>query len=861
MEISASMDTSAIDLAEKSHVKEKLPWYHASSFLLLWPALFFAVAYPLYNAMPKPVNIDEELYKPGQFVSERAQHLLLELDRLGPKLIGDEMNEKTMIEFLLREMDSVHREMRHDLYNLEVDVQRASGSYLAVDSIIMYQAVQNVIVKLTPRQSNSSAYLLINSHYDTKVGSVGAGDAGSMVVIMLEVLRQLATSSESFEHPLIFLFNGAEENEMHGSHAFITQHKWSPSCKAMINVDSLGAGGRELLLRSGPFHPWLIRHYKAAAKHPFGTTLAEEIFETGIINSKSDFRIFRDYGPLPGLDMVVQYNGFVYHTKYDRFDVISRDSLQSTGDNLLSLVKSISNAKEMLDVKAHAKGRSVYFDFLGLFFVSYLESTAIFLNIGFGGGGIIIVYFSLWYMSNKLDIDIGTVAKEFAVMFLMELLSFGLALGLPMLIATFYDAGNRTMTYFTNSWLVIGLYIIPSIIGLVLPVTIYLIIGSSKRIPSNYRLQIAGHAHCIFFALLCIMLTALSVRSAYLLMISLLFYVGALCINMITRLHERGYFWSLVLCACQAIPFLYFSYLFYACLVIYIPLTGRTGTTANPDLPIAILCAAGTILALGFLVPLINVFRYPVIIISIMTCTTFIFVLVSVSELGFPYRPRTNVMRLNFLQVNRKFYDYNGSLSQEDSGYYFGLQDHRKEQPLRDKLDLTGLVGIADKCDCQMRCGLPCDTQRWLPRMQPVQMPGDITLELLNKTIVNSGYSIRYDFKLAGPARMTIHLMPLEGVKMVDWSFLRGMLDSPAKYKPPYQITFTWGADSSPIEFYVELTKTNGKFNEPVFEIGIAGHYLSHVHKRDALSAQFIKEFPDFVNAVEWPTSYDRYIY
>lgn len=68
---------------------------------------------------------------------------------------------------------------------------------------------------------------------------------------------------------------------------------------------------------------------------------------------------------------------------------------------------------------------------------------------------------------------------EFAVMFLMELLSFGLALGLPMLIATFYDAGHRTMTYFTNSWLVIGLYIIPSIIGLVLPVTIYLIISRS----------------------------------------------------------------------------------------------------------------------------------------------------------------------------------------------------------------------------------------------------------------------------------------------------------------------------------------------------------------------------------------------
>lgn len=157
-------------------------------------------------------------------------------------------------------------------------------------------------------------------------------------------------------------------------------------------------------------------------------------------------------------------------------------------------------------------------------------------------------------------------------------------------------------------------------------------------------------------------------------------------------------------------------------------------------------------------------------------------------------------------QVNRKLYEYNGSISQENSGYYFGLRDHRKEQPLLDKLDLTGLVGIADTCDCQMQCGLNCDTERWLPRKQPVEVPGDTKLELLNKTVVNSGYSIRYDFKLAGPARMTIYLMPLEGVKMVDWSFLRGMLDSPAKYKPPYQISFTWGADSSPIEFYVELT-------------------------------------------------------
>jgi len=45
------------------------------------------------------------------------------------------------------------------------------------------------------------------------------------------------------------------------------------------------------------------------------------------------------------------YNGFVYHTKFDRYTVISRDSLQNSGDNLLALVWSISNADEMYNTE------------------------------------------------------------------------------------------------------------------------------------------------------------------------------------------------------------------------------------------------------------------------------------------------------------------------------------------------------------------------------------------------------------------------------------------------------------------------------------------------------------------------------
>jgi len=47
-------------------------------------------------------------------------------------------------------------------------------------------------------------------------------------------------------------------------------------------------------------------------------------------------------------------NGFVYHTKYDLIDVISRESLQSSGDNVLSLVRGLANATELHDTEVKA---------------------------------------------------------------------------------------------------------------------------------------------------------------------------------------------------------------------------------------------------------------------------------------------------------------------------------------------------------------------------------------------------------------------------------------------------------------------------------------------------------------------------
>lgn len=124
----------------------------------------------------------------------------------------------------------------------------------------------------------------------------------------------------------------------------------------------------------------------------------------------------------------------------------------------------------------------MFFDFLGLFFVHYQESTSVALNISFSLGAIALICVSLWRMARVSEQSLGTYAGAFGLLFLLALAGILLAVLFPLLICIFYDAGNRTLSYFSNSWLVIGLYIIPSVIGLVLPMSLYL---THRRSVSN----------------------------------------------------------------------------------------------------------------------------------------------------------------------------------------------------------------------------------------------------------------------------------------------------------------------------------------------------------------------------------------
>lgn len=233
--------------------KERISSFWFPIIVALYCGVFYA-CYLKHYSLPTP-NLSGDLSTP-KFNSRSARGYLADLTSFGPKPAGSTVNERDVVEFLLAAAKKIRREM-HPNHEMDIDVQVARGS-LFVGLPNNYEGVQNVVVRLRNSYSRDpNVSLLLNSHFDTAPEGPGAGDASTGVSVLLETLRVLATQEETFEHGIIFLFNGAEEIGLMGAHAFITQHKWADSVKAFLNVDSGGNGGRDLVFRMPEGHAWL----------------------------------------------------------------------------------------------------------------------------------------------------------------------------------------------------------------------------------------------------------------------------------------------------------------------------------------------------------------------------------------------------------------------------------------------------------------------------------------------------------------------------------------------------------------------------------------------------------------------------
>ncbi len=330
-------------------------------FVLPWTALALGLLGVLFlvrrsEALPRPLPSSAPA---TAFSATRARAHVDELaGRIGVRLTGSDAN-RAAAEYLLSRMRAIP--------GIAVEVQDVEGVRRSRDRATVF-SVRNLVARI---EGTGPGAILVSTHYDTKTDGPGAGDAATPAAVVLETARALAASPRP-RHSILFLLNDGEELGLLGASGFL-QHRWAEDVRAFINLESAGPAGRPLLFQTGPGNAWLASAWARSVPHPYGTVVAQDVFQSGAIPSDTDFRVYRDEGHWPGLDYALFRNGWAYHTRLDRPAAVSDGSIQEMGANLLAMVGSIA-ARGALPLPTPE--RAVYYDLAGLGMLAYSEPAA-----------------------------------------------------------------------------------------------------------------------------------------------------------------------------------------------------------------------------------------------------------------------------------------------------------------------------------------------------------------------------------------------------------------------------------------------------------------------------------------------------
>ncbi|KAJ4748999.1 Endoplasmic reticulum metallopeptidase 1 [Rhynchospora pubera] len=365
-------------------------------------------------------------------------------------------------------------------YRIEVEESLVSGSFsmyfLHHRVTLHYRNHKNVVMRISSNISEEhDSSFLVNGHYDSPLGSLGAGDCGSCVASMLELARLIVDSKWVPPQPIIFLFNGAEELFLLGSHGFITTHKWRDTIGAFIDIEASGSGGIDLVCQSGP-SSWPTRVYAEVAQYPMANSVAQDFF--GIIPGDTDYRIFaEDYGKIPGLDIIFVLGGYFYHTSFDTVENLIPGSIQGRGENLIRLIKEFSNSSVLLNEAKNSRKsgkflesdeRAVFFDYLTFFMVLYSKDLAVILHT-LPLGILLLVPFYLTFPTTALGSFLGAIVDVLKGM-LFHFSSLILAIILPVIAAVVRLLFTQySMSWFAHPFLAFFMFVPCSLVGLLLP--------------------------------------------------------------------------------------------------------------------------------------------------------------------------------------------------------------------------------------------------------------------------------------------------------------------------------------------------------------------------------------------------------
>ncbi|KAI2644857.1 Endoplasmic reticulum metallopeptidase 1 [Labeo rohita] len=786
---------------------------------------------------------------PGYFNSVRARKHLERITSVGPRTIGSPENEITTVNYLLDQIEQIRTESKTGPHSITVDVQRPTGCFSINGFTSCYDRVTNIAVKLEP-QTGAQHFMLANCHFDSVANSPGASDDAVSCSVMLEVLHSLANLSTPLKHGVIFLFNGAEENILQASHGFITQHPWAQQVRAFVNLEASGVGGKELVFQTGPENPWLVQAYVRAAVHPFASVVGQDIFQSGLIPSDTDFRIFRDFGNIPG-------------------------------DNILSVLKHLVMSDELANSTEYRHGNMVFFDMLGLTMVAYTVHVGTIINY-------MVAIAAVIYLVKKCMLTscvAGRYMRDLVCAVLLLVLSWFFSVLAVLFVAWLVTLMGRSMFWYTHFYAGVCLYGSAAI-------SIILLIHTLAKIPCCRRTEVTdlmetdGDSHelllqkmplfhrwgrsvrrvdladiffdvsLLFWSCVLFFFTHRGWCSAYVPMIMVVFPL--ICKLLLTKLfRDRGASlqYSVLYLAGLAVPYIHIMFLIRVIFEVFTPIQGRNANGFPPDIFLLLLVILAT---MHFIYLSRSTKRILAVLMSVFTL---ILVLVCCG-LFFPYSadPSNPRPKRVFVQhITRRFHTVDGSLQSSDSGLCISDLDYTGMQHITPHIPQIN-DSIRTCCHDQLPyCGFP--RKSWYLPAPEVSPKAPLKFQLLSRQETEWG-TIKMTFEVKGPSHMSLYLRPHAGTSLSSWSFGDGMLQFNRSRE--YVIFYSHGLDAPAWTFWFDIQppkSSNVSPDKGLISLAITAHYFSGSDGRSEPLESFLKRFPAWAFPSSWISTYHMYRY
>ena len=204
-------------------------------------------------------------------------------------------------------------------------------------------SVENIITKIKGSQQGKA--LLLLSHYDSNPhSSLGASDAGSGIVTILEGVRAFLSKGIQPKNDIIIVFSDAEELGLLGAQAFVECHPWAKNIGLVLNFEARGSGGSSYMLMetNGKNKKLLSEFLKSNPNFPSANSLMYDIYKK--LPNDTDLTIFREIGDIEGFNFAFVDDHFDYHTAQDSYERLNRASLLHQADYLTSSLNYFANA-------------------------------------------------------------------------------------------------------------------------------------------------------------------------------------------------------------------------------------------------------------------------------------------------------------------------------------------------------------------------------------------------------------------------------------------------------------------------------------------------------------------------------------